>query len=155
MTRIIYFMKSNAIALIALFIALGGTSYAAVAIPRNSVGTRQLRTGAVTPAKLAGASFGGHILDLAQITPIGKVVMSDPKGARTINWNAGSGGTVIWPHRIPDGCFPLAGVSSLLSTVTSGPPTVGTLLAHNKGDTGIQVETSGQTSVTLAVVCGH
>ena len=155
MTRITSFLKSNAIALIALFIALGGTSYAAVAIPGNSVGSRQLRNGAVTPAKLSGSSFGGHILDLAQITPIGKVVMSDPKGARTLDWNPGSGGTVIWPHRIPNGCFPLAGASSLLSTVTSGPPTVGTLLAHNESNTGVQVETSGQTSVTLAVVCGR
>jgi hypothetical protein len=155
MTRITSFAQSNAIALIALFIALGGTSYAAVAIPRNSVGTRQLRTGAVTPAKLAGASFGGHILDLAQITPIGKIVMSDPKGARTENWNPASGGILIWPHRIPDGCFPLTSASSALQFGGSGPPYVGAQLASSRGGNRIQVETSGQTSVTLAVVCGR
>jgi hypothetical protein len=39
---------------IALLVALGGTSVAAVSqlVPRNSVGTAQLRTGAVTNAKL-------------------------------------------------------------------------------------------------------
>jgi hypothetical protein len=41
------------ISVIALFVALGGTSYAAVAIPTNSVGTAQLKNGAVTAAKLA------------------------------------------------------------------------------------------------------
>lgn len=37
----------NITATLALFIALGGTSYAAITLPRNSVGTEQLRTGAV------------------------------------------------------------------------------------------------------------
>jgi hypothetical protein len=42
------------ISLIALFVALGGTSYAAISsLPANSVGTQQLKNGAVTAAKLA------------------------------------------------------------------------------------------------------
>lgn len=40
------------ISLIALFVALGGTSYAAIKLPANSVGTKQLKNGAVTSAKL-------------------------------------------------------------------------------------------------------
>jgi len=41
------------ISLIALFVALGGTSYAAItSLPRNSVGTKQLRKNAVTGAKI-------------------------------------------------------------------------------------------------------
>jgi len=44
------------ISLIALFVALGGTSYAAInALPKNSVGTKQLKNGAVTGAKLNAA----------------------------------------------------------------------------------------------------
>jgi hypothetical protein len=38
---------ANVMATIAVFIALGGSSYAALTLPRNSVGTAQLRTGAV------------------------------------------------------------------------------------------------------------
>jgi hypothetical protein len=38
--------------LIALFVALGGTSYAATQLPRDSVGTGQIRAGAVTTAKI-------------------------------------------------------------------------------------------------------
>lgn len=47
------------IALIALFVALGGTSYAAIALklPRNSVGTPQLKNGAVTAGKLNASAI--------------------------------------------------------------------------------------------------
>jgi hypothetical protein len=38
---------ANVTATLALFIALGGSSYAALSLPRNSVGTQQIRPGAV------------------------------------------------------------------------------------------------------------
>jgi hypothetical protein len=47
---------ANVIACLALFVALGGASYAAFKLPKNSVGAKQLRRGAVTPAKLSAAS---------------------------------------------------------------------------------------------------
>jgi hypothetical protein len=40
------------ISLIALFVALGGTTYAATSLPANSVGTQQIRNKAVTAAKI-------------------------------------------------------------------------------------------------------
>lgn len=43
---------ANVTATLALFIALGGTSYAVVQLPRNSVGPAQLRSNAVTSAKI-------------------------------------------------------------------------------------------------------
>jgi hypothetical protein len=48
------------ISLVALFVALGGTSWAAFSLPRNSVGTRQLRNGAVTGRKIATDSVGSR-----------------------------------------------------------------------------------------------
>jgi hypothetical protein len=39
------------ISLIALFVALGGTGYAALSLPKNSVGTKQLKKNAVTGSK--------------------------------------------------------------------------------------------------------
>jgi len=43
MTRgFLRFLRGNTIALLALFLALGGTTYAAVSLPANSVGTKQL-----------------------------------------------------------------------------------------------------------------
>jgi hypothetical protein len=52
---------ANVIATIALFVALGGAAVAA-GLPRNSVGTKQLKRGAVTAAKLKrGAVTSGKI----------------------------------------------------------------------------------------------
>jgi len=44
---------SNVIASLALFVALGGASYAAATLPAKSVGTTQLRKGAVNTKKIA------------------------------------------------------------------------------------------------------
>jgi hypothetical protein len=46
------------VALAALFLSLGGASYAAVVLPAHSVGSAQLRTFAVTNPKLANESVG-------------------------------------------------------------------------------------------------
>ena len=53
MLKTLTFIRHNAIALLALFVALGGTSYAALSLPAGSVGTKQLRNGAVTSRKFA------------------------------------------------------------------------------------------------------
>ena len=56
------------ISLIALFVALSGTGYAALnSLPKNSVGTKQLKNGAVTAAKL---KYG-------QTLPSGKTEVGD------------------------------------------------------------------------------
>lgn len=48
---------ANVISTLCLFLLLGGgAAYAVTQLPRNSVGTRQIRRGAVTPAKLARAT---------------------------------------------------------------------------------------------------
>jgi hypothetical protein len=46
------YLRRHHVALLALFVALGGTSYAAVALPANSVGAKQIRKAAVGPGKL-------------------------------------------------------------------------------------------------------
>ena len=38
-------MRHNVVAYLALFVALGGTSYAAIRLPANSVGARQIKKG--------------------------------------------------------------------------------------------------------------
>lgn len=53
------FLRHNTIALIALFLALGGTAWAATALPANSVGTKQLKKNAVTSAKVKNDTIKG------------------------------------------------------------------------------------------------
>ena len=48
MIRLLTHVRSNAVAYVALFVALGGTSYAATQLAPGSVGTRQLRDGAAS-----------------------------------------------------------------------------------------------------------
>ena len=55
---------STVVAYLALFVALGGTTYAATnsPLPRGSVGTRQLKDQAVTSSKLSFTALIGHAL---------------------------------------------------------------------------------------------
>jgi hypothetical protein len=48
---------ANVMATAAVFLALGGVSYAAVAIPKNSVGNPQLRANAVTTGKIKNGTL--------------------------------------------------------------------------------------------------
>lgn len=50
---------ANVVATLALFIALGGASYAALKLPKNSVGAKQLKKNAVATAKIKNAAVNG------------------------------------------------------------------------------------------------
>lgn len=70
MKRIVKRLPSPAmvVACIALAVALGGTSYAAIKLPRNSVGTKQLQKNAVVAAKLSARSVGPQKLQNNAVT---------------------------------------------------------------------------------------
>src|SRR5438874_2936813 len=57
------------ISLFALFVALGGTTYAATSLPKNSVGTKQLKKNAVTSPKIKNGA-----VTAAKINPAGLMV---------------------------------------------------------------------------------
>jgi hypothetical protein len=59
---------SEAVATLALFIALGGTSYAVTSLPASSVGTSQLKNASVTAAKLHSRSVGARAVALDSLT---------------------------------------------------------------------------------------
>jgi len=81
------FVRSNAISLLALFVALGGTSYAVIHLPRGSVGPRELRKNAVSSSKVRDGSL--RLADLrssarralhGQAGPAGAAGPSGPAG---------------------------------------------------------------------------
>lgn len=85
---------ANVIATIALFVALGGAAVAA-SLPKNSVGTKQLKHGAVTPADLRkGAVTAGKIAP--------KAVVAGKLGANAVlPGNLGNG--IITTNKLSDG----------------------------------------------------
>ena len=99
LNRLVQHIRSNAVAYVALFVALGGTSYAALKLPANSVGTQQIKNHSITPIKLDPSKTGAVVRFWAVVGASGsgeQVVASHPK-ARVTNWNAGLGaGTVSW-----------------------------------------------------------
>jgi hypothetical protein len=76
---------ANVIATLALFIALGGASYAAIKLPKNSVGAKQLKKGAVTPAKLSKAAKGTLVGQVGLPGPVGPRGPVGPEGPRGAN----------------------------------------------------------------------
>ncbi|HXZ57678.1 MAG TPA: hypothetical protein VEG40_08865 [Gaiellaceae bacterium] len=71
---------TTVIALIALAVGLGGTSYAATSLPRNSVGTLQLKSNAVTSTKVKNGSLLKRDFKRGQL-PAGAIGPTGPAGA--------------------------------------------------------------------------
>jgi hypothetical protein len=81
------FTSAHASALAALFFALGGGAYAVATLPANSVGTKQLQKGAVTPPKLSRSTIKElkklikrYAIAPAAIGPVGPQGPPGPKG---------------------------------------------------------------------------
>ncbi len=57
--RLVRHVRQQFVGYLALFIALGGVSYAAVTLPRNSVGSKQIKRGAVKNSDLGRSAVTG------------------------------------------------------------------------------------------------
>jgi hypothetical protein len=156
-SRFLSHARSNSIAYIALFVALGGTGYAAASLAPGSVGTKQLRNGAVTPPKLDHHSIGGSVRHWAEINANGTVASSSAK-ARVIG-NPQQGGYVVsWGDTFSTRCIAVATpvASTLLLGPSSGYANARVTGAH---PTSVWVDTYGaqgqpsSAAFSLAVIC--
>jgi hypothetical protein len=82
---------ANVVATLALFIALGGTSYAALKLPKNSVGSTQIKTGAVHTGEIANRTIRLGDISLSarsslrgQTGPQGAAGPAGPAGAAAV-----------------------------------------------------------------------
>lgn len=157
MSRALHHIKSNAIAYLALFIALGGTSYAAVAIGPGSVGNRQLKNHSISPNKFQKSSIAGYVRDWAQIDAVGQITASRPR-AHLASWDEGPtgvpGGLVSWGQPIPRSCFAVATGATLAPRTSYASAAVLSAGKKNGRFVGVQVRLSAaQTAVNVAVIC--
>jgi hypothetical protein len=88
---------SNVIASMALFIALGGASYAAIKLPANSVGSKQIKDGAV-----GSADVKNHALKAGDFKG---GLPSGPRGPRGPEGERGAAAAKYWA-RIKGGATP-------------------------------------------------
>ena len=92
---------ANVMATIAVFIALGGASYAAIKLPKNSVGAKQLKKNAISSPKVKDGSLQAGDFAVGSLPhgatgaqgPIGVKGETGAKGATGANGVTGASGT--------------------------------------------------------------
>ena len=133
LTKLRSYRPSHAtiVAYLALFIALGGSSYAALRLPRNSVGPKQIRSNAVTSPKVKNGSLLSRDFAAGQL----------PSGAQGPRGDTGSQGQKgdTGPRGPSDGYYQGACTPAVTNTSDSAPCTAtlhlpqGTYLVYGKG----------------------
>lgn len=125
LSRIVGHIRGNIVGYVALFAALGGTSYAAVNLAPGSVTTRALANGAVTNAKLAKNSIGAknikyHSLTAADFAPGAVVAAINGKNGTSGNDGLNGQGGAQGPAgpQGPQGLPGHDGSASLAATAT-------------------------------------
>jgi hypothetical protein len=99
------------VSVVALIVAMGGTGYAALRLPANSVGSKQLRKGSVTSSKIkAGAVTGSGVknksltgadINLKKLGTVPRATAAARAmvaGAATPHGRAGGGLTGVYPN---------------------------------------------------------
>jgi hypothetical protein len=142
---------ANVAASLALFLALGGAAYAATQLPKNSVGTNQIRKEAVTAGKIAKKTrqqLQGQRGPAGQQGPQGKTGKTGAKGAtgaRGAQGNTGAPGV--------DGTGPALEVVTAPKPIEAGvsTPVVSQNLAP--GAYVVTADVVVESTVTTAVTC--
>lgn len=111
------------VACLALLVALGGTSVAAVALPRNSVGTPQLQKNAVVSAKVKNGSlravdFAAGQLPVGRPGPAGAPGPQGPQGPAGLAGPQGPSGVVQSVSEVGGGPNPSATLSFFAKPVS-------------------------------------
>jgi hypothetical protein len=115
------------VACVALIVALGGSAYAALSLPKNSVGSKQIKKNAVTSAKVKDGTLTASDAKSGQFAAPGDLSKYLPLGGTAANSNA-LGGT-------PAGGF-VHGAGKLLTAEFTGT-------SHSSADTFVPIPGGG------------
>jgi hypothetical protein len=157
--RTIHYVSHHSIAILALvcsLLALAGASYAAIKLPKNSVGNAQIKKGAVSPPKFS-SQVGGYVRMYAVVNANSKLQYSSPQ-AKLSHWgnnsnpNGSSFGTISWKPTVK------AKQCAAFATAQAGAhsPAVGATVVPNlHGITGTHVDLTwtGDAGINVEVVC--
>ncbi|MGB9184293.1 MAG: hypothetical protein WCB67_09510 [Solirubrobacteraceae bacterium] len=154
MTKFLRHLQANLVAYLALFVALGGTSYAALSLPAGSVGAQQLKNHSIGAVKFDRGSIAGYVRDWITIDSQGRILSSRPK-AKMIGWQPSGpnvGGIIEWSQPLSAKCVAFANAEN------SGPPfsyaTAAVATGGPKHDGRTYVDLSGPApAVNVAVLC--
>jgi len=105
---------SLVISVIALIVALGGVSYAAIKIPKNSVGTKQLKKNSVTSAKVRNGTLLRNDFKSGQLP--GLTWYQERQPTVPLLDLTGSFTPVVTTAQLPAGSYVLAGRANLYSS---------------------------------------
>lgn len=127
MTRLLTHLRNNFVAYIALFAALGGTSYAALSISGSQIRNQTIDAIKLNP-KTISASIRAWVIVYGDSTS----ATAGPSSARVRVHAIGTGEVITWPHRkFGRSCMPMA--TPLGSPTTGGYGSVSTQFNASRG----------------------
>jgi hypothetical protein len=126
---------ANVISMVALFVALGGVSYAAIKLPKNSVGSKQIKKNSVTSTKVKNGSLKKGDFAAGQL-PVGAAGRNGTNGTNGTNGAPGAPGEAAAFARI-DSAGTLIGGPDQAKGITQ------TMIQHAAGASAAEVAGTG------------
>jgi hypothetical protein len=124
MRALVRHLRGNAIAYTALFVALGGTGYAAMNLPKGSVGAKQIKNHSIVPVKFNHKSINGSVRAWAIVNSSGKLVSGggSPRSKPTVT---PASYAISWGVKLSSRCASTVTVDSGRSQTTETVPIPG------------------------------
>jgi hypothetical protein len=120
------------VSIVALIVALGGTSYAAFTLPKNSVGTKQLKNNAVTSSKIKNGAVTASKLNTSGVT-VPNATHANSADSATNAGHASAADNANALGGSPPSAFESA--SNVLSAVVTNNGTTATVVRGTPGTT--------------------